>query len=149
KMRAGAAAVLEKHGFAHGQPHDVFHRVAHALDKAGATLWILVLRWRPFGFAGLAIVKIISGAAVLAHTVLMIQSNVEPDRRIKGAMLVQAEPGQFVVESLRSFFIGEVAIRDSPVGDRARDPMNKLPHRHFSSAFVWIGPLGDVAVELF
>ena len=54
----------------------------------------------------------------------MIQPNIEPDRRIKRAVLVQAQPGQLVIKSFGSFRICEVIVRDSTVGDRARDAMN-------------------------
>ena len=79
----------------------------------------------------------------------MIQSNVEPHGRIKRAVLIQTQPGQFVVESGRSLFIREVPIRNSAVGDRARDAMNQLPHGHFSSALVRISAVRNVAVEIF
>src|SRR5207245_4989707 len=94
-------------------------------------------------FASLAIVKIIAGTRTLAHAVLMIQTNVEPDWRVKRAVLVQAKPGQFIVKNFRSFRIREVTICYSPIGDRPRDPMNQLSHRSFSSAFVRIGAVGD------
>ena len=79
----------------------------------------------------------------------MIQADVEPDRRIERAVLVQAQPGQFIVKNFRSFRIREVAVRQSPVGNRARDAVNQLPHRSFSSALIWIGAVRDVAVKIF
>src|SRR5439155_21497521 len=82
KIGPGSAAVLKKHRLAHGQSHDVFHRVVHVLNETGAALRILVLRPRALGLSGLAIVKIISRARVLAHAVLMIQTGVEPNRLI-------------------------------------------------------------------
>src|SRR4029434_2884307 len=54
-----------------------------------------------------------------------------------------------IIESFGRFRICEVTIRDSTVGDGARDTMNQLPHRSFSSAFVWVGAVGNVAVEIF
>ena len=79
----------------------------------------------------------------------MVQANVEPDRRIKRSVLIQTKPGQFVVKSFRGLCIREVTICNSPVGNRARDTMNQLPHRSFSSAFMRIGAVPDVAVEIF
>src|SRR5206468_9773319 len=55
----------------------------------------------------------------------------------------------FIVENSRSFFIREVAISNSAVGDRTRDAMNQLPHRGFSSAFIWIGAVGNVPIKVF
>ena len=79
----------------------------------------------------------------------MIQADVEPDRRVERAVLVHAEPGQFIVKNLRSFRIREITVRHSPIGNRARHSMNELPHGSFSSALVWIGAVRDVAVKVF
>jgi hypothetical protein len=54
----------------------------------------------------------------------MVQPYVEPDWRIEGAVLVQAQPGQFVIKSFRSFRVCEVTIGDSTVSNGARDAMN-------------------------
>ena len=78
----------------------------------------------------------------------MIQAYIEPDRRIKCTVLVQTQPGQFIVENFGSFLIREIPIRHSPVGNRARNPMNELAHRSFSSAFVRICAVSYVAVEI-
>jgi hypothetical protein len=48
-----------------------------------------------------------SRARAFADAVLMIQPDVEPDRRIERAVLVQAQPGQFVVKSFRRFRIAK------------------------------------------
>src|SRR4029077_13321784 len=122
KIGPGAAPVLEQHRFAGSQAHDVLHGIAHALDEARAALRILILRSRAFRFTRLTIVKTISGTRAFADAVLMIQANVEPDWRIECAMLVQAQPGQLVIKSFGSFRICEITIRDSTVGDRARNP---------------------------
>src|SRR4029077_20103424 len=106
------------------QAHDVLHCVTYVLDEAGAALRVFILRSRAFRFARLAIVKIIPRTRAFADAVLMIQPYVEPNRRIERTVLVQAQPGQLVIESFRSFRICEVTIRDSTVGDRARDAMN-------------------------
>src|SRR5262249_50708892 len=47
------------------------------------------------------------------------------------------------------FCVRKVTVRDSTIGDRARDAMNQLAHRSFSSTFVWVGTVRDVAVEVF
>src|SRR5207248_140497 len=149
KISAGAATELKQHRLASGETHDVFHRVTDALNEAGASLRVFILRPRALGFASLAIVKIISGATVLADTVLMIQTNIEPNRRIKRAMLVRAQPRQIIIEDLGSLFIREVAICYSPIGDRSRHAVNQLPHRRFSSAIVRISPVRNIAIEIF
>ena len=100
-------------------------------------------------FAGLAIEKVIPGPGVLPDAVLMIQADVEPDRAVESAMLIRAKPGQLVIKNLRGFRVGEIAIRQAAIGDRAGDPMNQLPHRRFAAAGVRVGPVGDVAVEIF
>ena len=64
----------------------------------------------------------------------MIQADVEPDRRVKRAVLVHAEPGQLIVKNLRRFRVRKVTVRHAPIGDRARHSMNQLSHRSFSSA---------------
>ena len=79
----------------------------------------------------------------------MIQAHVEPYRRVERAVLVYTKPGQFVVKNLRSFRVREITIRNSTIGNRARNPMDQLPHRSFSPAFMRIGAVGDVAIEIF
>ena len=79
----------------------------------------------------------------------MIQADVEPDWRIERAVLVQAQPGQFIIKNFRSFRVCEVTVRQTPIGNCARDPMNQLPHRSFSSALVRIGTVRDVTIKIF
>ena len=62
--------------------------------------------------------------------------------------MVQAQPGQLIVKNLRGFRIREITIRQTPVRNRARNAMNQLPHRGFSSALVWIGAVRDIAVKI-
>jgi len=57
--------------------------------------------------AGFAIVEIIAGPGAFADTILMIQADVEPDRRVESAVLIQAQPGQFIVKNFRSFRIAK------------------------------------------
>src|SRR5204863_173504 len=93
-----------EHGFAGRQPHDIFHRVLHALDEAGTPLRVLVLRYGSFCFASLTIVEIVAGPGAFADAILMIQADVKPDRRIEGTVLIQAEPGQVVLAMMRVEF---------------------------------------------
>ena len=51
-----------------------------------------------FGLSGLAIVKVIAFARALADAVLVVKADVEPDRGIECAMLIEAKPGQFIVK---------------------------------------------------
>ena len=95
-----------------------------ALRRDVTFVWHAVIAVVFIGFASLAVVKIIPCTRTFADAILMIQPYIEPDRRIERAVLVQAQPGQFVIKSFRSFRIGEVTIRDSTVGDGARDAMN-------------------------
>ena len=102
-----------------------------------------------FGLAGLAIVEIISEPCPAADAVLMMQTNVEPDRRIESTMLVQAKPGQLVVKSFRRLRVREISIGNTPIGDGSRDAMHELTHRSFPAALMRIRPVGDVAIEIF
>src|SRR2546429_467228 len=85
-----------QHRLAVGQAHDVFHVVFDRLDEAGAALRIFVLGGGPFGFAGLAVVIPVAFGRSFADAVLMIKADVEPDRRVERAVLVNAEPGQLI-----------------------------------------------------
>ena len=149
KIGAGAAAVFEEHRLAHRQPHDVFHRVVDRLNETGAALRIFVLRRGALGLSSLAIVEIISSPGVFPDAVLVIKPDVEPDRAVERAMLIHAEPGQFVVENFRRFRVGEITVGNSAIGDRAGDAMDQLPHGSLATAFMRVGPIGDVAVEIF
>jgi hypothetical protein len=119
------------------------------LDKAGAPLRIFVLRRRALSLSGRAVVEIISRPAIPAHAVLVMQTDVEPDRRIERAMLVHAKPGQLVVENFRLLRIGKITIRDPPVRDRPRDAVHQLLHRTFAPAFARISPIRYVAIKIF
>ena len=148
EVAAGAAAVLEQHRLRGRQAHDVLHRVLDALDETGAGLRVLVLGRGPAGATLLAVVEVIALALAVADAVLLVQADVEPDRRVEGAVLVQAEPGQVVVEVLGVLGRREVAVGDAPVGDGARDPVDQLAHRRLAPAFLRVGAVGDVAVEV-
>jgi hypothetical protein len=119
------------------------------LNKTGATLRIFVLRRCALRFSGFAIVKVIARARVLADPVLMIQPNVEPDRRIERAMLIEAKPGQLVIKNRRRIRIREITVGHPPIRDRSRDAVNELAHRSFATALVRIGTVPDVAIKIF
>ena len=57
-----------------------------------------------------------------------MQPDVEPDRRVEGAILVDAQVCQLVVEHF-AVFLGEIAILDAPVGDGAANAVDELPDR--------------------
>ena len=61
----------------------------------------------------------------------MVKADVEPDRRIERAVLVEAKPSQFIVED---FAVGgvEIAVGDAPIGDGAADAVDQLAHRGFA-----------------
>ena len=61
-----------------------------------------------------------------------IQADVEPDGRIERPVLVQAEPGQLAIEPLAVLGRGEIAVLDAPVGNRAADAVDQLPHARFA-----------------
>src|SRR5262249_46340954 len=100
------------------------------------------------GLLGLAVVEIISLAGVFADPVLMVQTDIEPDWAVESTMLVETEPGQFVVENLRRLFIREVTVRQTTIGDCARDAMNQLLNRGFPSASIRIGAVRDIPVKV-
>ena len=101
------------------------------------------------GLARLAIVEIIARACVFPNAVLVIEPDVEPDRTVKGAILIGAKPGQFVVEDFGCFRVGEITVRQAAIGDRAGDAMDQLPHGGFATTFIRVGAIGDVAIEIF
>ena len=73
----------------------------------------------------------------------MEEADVEPDGRVERPVLMQAEPGEFLVESLAVFLAGEVAVLNAPVGDCASDSVNDLLDAGFS-----FGSAG-FAIEVF
>ena len=148
EIAAGARAVLEEHRLAGGQAHDVLHRVVDGLDEAGAPLRVFILGFRALGLAGAVVVKVISFASTLADMVLVPEAHVEPDRRIERSMLVHAKPGQLVVESLRGFFIREIAVLDPAIGDGARHAVDELAHTALAAALVRIVSVGDIAIKI-
>ncbi len=140
KVGAGAAAELEEHRLAAGEVHDVFHVVLHALDEAGAPLRILV------GVVGHGdvVLRLVPPPVARGplHAVLVVEADVEPDRRVEGTVLVHAEPGEIAVEVFAVLLRFKVAVLDAPVGDRAGDAVHELLDR--------VLPFGrvDLAVEV-
>jgi hypothetical protein len=63
------------------------------LNETGAALRVFVLRRRALGFARLPIVKIIADSRAFPDAVLMMETDVEPDRAVKGPVLIDTEPG--------------------------------------------------------
>ena len=140
EVGAGAAAELEQHGLAAGELHDVFHVVVHVLDEAGRALGELVrVLWLDDG----ARLRIPAPVALGAgDAVLVVEADVEPDGRVEGAMLVKAEPRQVAVKTLAIFGGSEVAVLETPVGDRADDAVDQLA----DAVLALIG--ADFAVEV-
>ena len=119
------------------------------MDETGTALRIFILGRGAIGRSRLAIVKVIAFARAVADPVLLIKTDVEPDRRIECAVLIEAKPGQLIVKKVRHLRIGEIAVEQSPICDGARNPMNQLPDRRFPPALFRISPVGDVAVKIF
>ena len=61
----------------------------------------------------------------------MIQSDIEPHRRIESAELIHAKPGEFVKKDF-AIRLAKISIRDAPICNRPRDAMNQLLHRSFA-----------------
>ena len=141
QVGARATAKLEEHRLAAGQLHDVFHVVLHMLNEAGRTLGILVWILRLHDFA---CDRIPAPVAFISHdAVLMVEAHVEPDGRVERAMLMQAEPSQVAVEPLAVGGAGEVAVFETPIGDRAGHPVDQLA----DAVLPLLG--ADFAVEVF
>ncbi len=54
------------------------------------------------------------------------KTHIEPYGRIKCSVLIDAEPGQLVVENLGILVSSEVAVFSAPIGNRFSNPMYKL-----------------------
>ena len=131
QVSAGAGTVLEEHRLAGSQPHDVFHVVLHRLNEAGAALRIFVLSGRPSRLVCASIVKPIALRRVLSHAVLMPESDVEPNWRIKSAVLMQTKPAQLRVKHL-AFLLAEITVVNTPIRNRPTHSMNHLADRTLS-----------------
>src|SRR3954454_17607254 len=60
---------------------------------------------------------------------LLLEADVEPDRRVEGRELVEQDEAQLGLEGVAVLDRGEVAALTTPVGDRARDAGDHLLDR--------------------
>ena len=127
-----------------GQTHDAFHVVVHGLDEAGAALGIFILGAGAFGGAGFPVGEPAAAGGGLADAVLMEKTDVEPNRGIESAVLVEAEPGQFIVKQLAAGLV-EIAVAHAPIRQRAADAVDELADGGFAFAGVLLAVkiLGD------
>ena len=125
----GARAELEQHRLARRQAHDVFHVVFDRLDETSRALRKLVRRLRAADGVRFGVPVVVAPRTL--HAVLMIQTDVEPHRRVKRTVLVQAEPGQLAVEAFAVVGRLEVAVLYAPIGDGPGDAVNDLPDARF------------------
>jgi hypothetical protein len=114
-----------------GEAHDVFHVVLDRLDEARAALGIFVLGGGALGLMCLAVIKPITLAGIFSNAVLTEQTNIEPYRRVECAVLVDAQPGQFI-EKYFAVRFAEVTILYTPVRNRTADAMNELADGGFA-----------------
>jgi hypothetical protein len=140
EVGAGTRTELEEHRLAAGEVHDVFHVVFDALDEAGAPLGILI---RVVGHHDVPLGLVpppVAGGPL--HAVLVEQADIEPDRRVEGPVLVDAQPGQVTIEVFAVLLGLEVAVGQAPVGDRAGHAVDEL--------LDGVLPLGrvDLAIEI-
>ena len=112
------------------QVHDRFHIVLHGLNETRAALRIFVLGFAALSLSGFAVVKPIAAAGAIAHPILMIQPDVEPDGRIKSPILIHAQPGQLIKKDL-AVCLAEVTILDTPIGNGAANAVNELSNGGF------------------
>ncbi len=144
EVGARPGAELEQHGLAIGQMHDRLHVVIHGLDETGAALRVFVLGLGAFCLSRFGVVEPVAAAGLVADVVFGEKAHVEPDRGIEGAVLIQAQPDQFLVEHFAICLL-EVTILHAPVGDGAANPVDQLPHRSLAlrSALLTVEILGD------
>ena len=60
------------------------------------------------------------------HCGVLLEADVEPDRRVEGRLLVEQDRGQLGLEGVGVLVGGEVAALAAPVGDRAGDAADHL-----------------------
>ena len=106
-----------------GELQDRLHVIVDRLNEAGAALRKFVLRRGALRLAKRLGVMPVAFGRRAACAVLVVQTNVEPDRRVERGVLVQAQPGEFLVKNFPVFFV-EVTILDSPVRDGPGDAMD-------------------------
>ena len=96
QVAARAGAELEQHRLGLGEVHDRGHRVLDRVDEAGAALRLL------------------------------LDPDVEPDRRVEGHLLVDEQVGQLRLERLEVLVRREVVLGLGPRGDRVDDAIDEL-----------------------
>jgi len=77
---------------------------------------------------------------------VLLEPDVEPDRRVERRQLVEKDVGQLGLERVAVFDRGEVAALAAPVGDRARDARDHLLDRALAGGRVELAAevlLGD------
>jgi len=90
-------------------------------------LWVFV---RVFGLFHLTCCDVVSPIAFGSnHVVLLIETDIEPNRRIEGTVLVQTKPTEVSIEVFAILRRIEVSICDAPIGNRPRHPMDQLTNR--------------------
>ncbi len=72
----------------------------------------------------------------------MIQTDIKPDGRIEGTVLMESQPSQLAIEIFAVFRARKVSIGHSPIGDRSRDAMNELSDAGFTLG------RADLAIEV-
>ena len=126
KVRTGTRTEFKKKGFTGRKTHDRFHVVFHTLNEAGTRLrkFVRILRLNRFmSFLVPAPVTFCS-----FHFILVVKTNIEPNRRIKRNMLMQTQPGQLAIKILAILLRREITVPKSPVGYRPTHAMNQLPY---------------------
>src|ERR1700722_8449397 len=109
---------------------------------------MLILSRRSLSLTSRPVVIKVTLAAAFPDAVLLIKSNIEPDRTIERSMLVHAEPGQFIVESLRRLCASEIPILQPPVRDGSRHPMHQLSNRVLSASLERVRPVRDISIKV-
>ena len=115
EIAAGAGAVLEQHALGLRQGEDGVHGVLGRVDEAGRALGLL------------------------------LDADVEPDRRVEAGVLVEEDVLELGVEGLGVLLGGEVAVRPAPGGDGVRHPADELADAALAVGGVELPPevLGD------
>ena len=116
EIDARAGAAPEDHAFLGVPIEDRLHRVLDAEDEAGRALGLL------------------------------FESDVEPDRRVEGCLLVEQDRGQLGLEGVGILVAREVAALATPSGDRSGHPADHLLDRGLALVASELAPevfLGD------
>jgi len=62
--------------------------------------------------------------------ILVVEPDIEPDRRVEGPILVQAQPRHLIIKNL-ALGPGKITVLDPPIRDSAADAVDELAHRSF------------------